>query len=132
MKHLFPPSEPPACRNHAALSLSLHLSLFAFILLLFIPSHLRAQAVFGNIVGTVTDPTGAVIPNATVTVTDTSKGISQVVKSNASGNFEVTRLIPDTYVVKADAQGFSSAQSGSIAITADQTQQVNLQLQAAG
>jgi hypothetical protein len=88
----------------------------------------NAQAVFGSIVGTVTDPTGAVIPNATITVTDTSKGVSQTVTNNASGNFEVTRLIPDSYVVKAEAQGFNPAQSAAVSILASQTQQVNLQL----
>lgn len=89
-----------------------------------------AQAVFGSITGTITDPTGAVIPNATLTVTDVNKGISQTVSTNASGNFEVTRLIPDTYVVKVTATGFAPAQSAPVAIFANQTQQVNLTLHA--
>jgi hypothetical protein len=129
MKHQLHPPDCPVRRRHARISPLLLVSLSAFILLILTSIHLNAQAVFGNIVGTVTDPTGAVIPNATVTVTDTSKGISQTVQSNASGSFEVTRLIPDTYTVKAEAQGFAPAQSANIAITADQTQQVNLQLQ---
>ena len=54
-----------------------------------------AQAVFGSIFGTATDSTGAVVPNATVTVTDVSKGTSQQVQTNESGNYIVTRLIPD-------------------------------------
>ena len=49
-----------------------------------------AQAVYGSVVGTVTDATGAVIPGAKVTVTDVSKGITQQVKSNATGGYEVT------------------------------------------
>ena len=115
--------------NGSATSRSL--SPFFLILFLFAASTLpaRGQAVFGSIVGTVTDPTGAVIPNANVTVTDTNKGISQNVVTNASGNFTATRLVPDAYVVKAAAQGFESAQSASVTLDADQTQQVNLQLQ---
>ncbi len=88
-----------------------------------------AQAVFGSIVGTVTDPTGAVIPNATVTVTDVSKNVSQTVQTNGSGNFTVSRLVPDPYVVKATSKGFQSAQSQNIAVYANQAQQVNLKLQ---
>ncbi|MFP5227892.1 MAG: carboxypeptidase regulatory-like domain-containing protein, partial [Acidobacteriota bacterium] len=88
----------------------------------------NAQAVFGSIVGTVTDPTGAVIPNASVTVTDVNKGISQTAKTNASGNFTVSRLIPDSYVVKAAATGFAAAESPNVTVYANQTQEVNLQM----
>jgi hypothetical protein len=91
-----------------------------------------AQAVFGSIVGTVTDPTGAVVPNATVIVTDVSKGTTQTVKSNASGNYTVSRLIPDTYDVKASAPGFSSAEAADVQVAADTTPQVNLVFHTAG
>jgi hypothetical protein len=112
----------------SASPLTASLSLALLVLLAAMPLPAHAQAVFGSIVGTVADPTGAVIPNATVTVTDTNKGISQTVVTNGAGEFTVSRLIPDTYLVKATAQGFEGAQSPSIAVTADQTQQVNLQL----
>jgi hypothetical protein len=92
----------------------------------------QAQAVFGSIVGTVTDPSGAVIPNATIVVTDTAKGTSQTVQSNESGNYTVSRLIPDTYSIKATAKGFSPAEADGIAISAGTTPQVNLVFQAAG
>ncbi len=91
-----------------------------------------AQAVFGSIIGTVTDPTGAVVPNATVVVTDISKGTSQTVQSNASGNYTVSRLIPDTYSVKATAQGFNPAQADNVVVSADGAPQVNLTFQTAG
>jgi Carboxypeptidase regulatory-like domain/TonB dependent receptor len=91
-----------------------------------------AQAVFGSIVGTVTDPTGAVLPNATVVVTDLSKGTTQNVQSNGSGNYTVSRLIPDTYSVKATAQGFDAAQVDNVTVSADSAQQVNLIFQTAG
>jgi hypothetical protein len=45
----------------------------------------RAQGVYGSIVGTISDSTGAVIPNATIVVTDVSKGTTQTVQSNGSG-----------------------------------------------
>jgi hypothetical protein len=96
------------------------------------PAAVHAQAVFGTIVGTVTDPTGAVIPNATIIVTDPSKGTSQTVQSNGSGNYTVSRLIPDTYTVKASAQGFTAAETDNVIVSADGTQQVNLVFQPAG
>ena len=88
-----------------------------------------AQAIFGSIVGTVMDPSGAVIPNATVTVTDVSKNISQTVQTNGSGNFTVSRLIPDPYIVKVVSKGFEASQSSTLTVFANQTQQVNLKLQ---
>src|SRR5580700_6974549 len=80
---------------------------FFLLVLIFIAASQssKAQAVFGSIVGTVTDPTGAIIPGATVTVTDVSKGISQTVTVNASGNYEATRLVPDVYQVKVTFTG---------------------------
>ena len=93
---------------------------------------LEAQAVFGTIVGTVTDSTGAAVPNATVVITDVNKGTSQTVQSNASGNYSVSRLIPDAYSVRATASGFSPAEADNVTVAADTTPQVNLVFQAAG
>ena len=92
----------------------------------------HAQAVFGSIVGTVTDPTGAVIPNAAVVITDTSKGTSQTVQTNASGNYTASRLIPDVYSVKVTAQGFTPAESDNVAVSANTSPEVNLVFQPAG
>ena len=64
-----------------------------------------AQAVYGSIFGTITDNTGAVVPNATITVTDVSKGTSVTVQSDASGGYLVQHLIADTYQVSSGSQG---------------------------
>src|ERR1700693_3878395 len=61
------------------------------------PRLTSAQAVYGSVFGTVTDSTGAVVPNATVTVTDVAKGTSQTALSNESGQYRVQHLISDTY-----------------------------------
>src|SRR5581483_4893345 len=71
------------------------LSLLLLGLLLLLPWQSFGQAVYGSIFGTVTDPTGAVIPNAKVTVTDVRKGTSDVYTTNESGNYSATHLIPD-------------------------------------
>jgi hypothetical protein len=48
-----------------------------------------AQAIYGSISGIVTDTTGAAVPNATVTVTDTAKGTTKTVQSNGTGFYTV-------------------------------------------
>ncbi len=86
------------------------------------------QAVYGSIYGTVTDTTGAVIPNATITVIDTAKGTSSTVTSNASGEFTADHLIPDTYEVKVAAQGFSGFDQTGLRIFADTSVKVSANL----
>ena len=50
------------------------------------------QAVYGNIIGTVTDASGAAVPNAAVTITDLDRGQSHKITANASGNYEQTHF----------------------------------------
>lgn len=91
-----------------------------------------AQAVFGGIVGTVTDATGAAIPSATVTVTDVSKGTSVTITTNASGEFTVDHLIPDTYNVKVAAKGFKGFEQKAIQVFADSSNTVSAVLPVGG
>jgi hypothetical protein len=83
-----------------------------------------AQAVFGQILGTVTDPTGAAIPNATVTVTDVAKGTSVTLTSNGAGEFTAEHLIPDTYNVKVAAPGFKAFEQTDLHLLADESPKV--------
>ena len=55
-----------------------------------------AQAVYGSLYGTITDNTGAIIPNAQITVTNVNKGTKTVVQSSAEGFWRADNLIPDT------------------------------------
>lgn len=93
---------------------------------------LQAQAVYGSVYGTVTDPSGAAVAGATVTVTDVQKGTVQTATTNASGNWTVDHLVPDNYVVKVDATAFSSSQTQPLEIHADAAQKVDLALSVAG
>ncbi len=88
----------------------------------------QAQAIYGTIYGTVTDTTGAAIPNATITVIDESKGTSVQVTSNQSGGYTVPNLIPDVYTVKASAAGFSGVENRGIQVAADTSPKVDLKL----
>jgi hypothetical protein len=80
---------------------------------------LRAQQVFGSIFGTVTDPTGAAVNGAQVTITEVNKGTKSIVTTNESGNFSKGQLIPGTYQVSVEAPGFQKSISGQIAVQVD-------------
>ena len=67
-----------------------------------------AQAVYGNIVGTVTDASGAGVANALVTISDTDRGVNYRATANESGNYEQTHLLAGHYKINASAPGFSS------------------------
>ena len=92
----------------------------------------RAQAVYGNILGTVTDTTGAAIPNATVVITDVAKGTSVTVQSNGSGEFTAEHLIPDVYDIKVTVTGFKSFEQSDLRIFADSSAKVTAAMQIGG
>ena len=108
---------------------SWHSLLLAAIVALLASGHsAQAQAVYGQIVGTVTDATGAAIPNAAVTVTDEAKGTSVSLQSNAVGEFTVEHLIPDVYTVKIAATGFKAFEQKGVQVFADSSPSVSAKL----
>jgi Carboxypeptidase regulatory-like domain/TonB dependent receptor len=88
-----------------------------------------AQAVFGGILGTVTDPQGSAVSGAKVTVTSLTKSTVVEATTNDSGNYEVTHLIPDTYKIHIEAAGFKSTDIPSVQVSADSAQHVDATLQ---
>jgi hypothetical protein len=88
-----------------------------------------AQAVFGSIAGTVTDPSGATVPNAKITVIDQAKGTTDHATSNESGNYDVTHLIPDSYTLRIEAPGFKVIEFKDIVVSADAAQRIDGQFQ---
>jgi|HubBroStandDraft_6_1064221.scaffolds.fasta_scaffold00047_47 hypothetical protein len=101
---------------------------FALLFGLYTPKA-SGQAVFGSITGTVTDPSGAAVPNAKVTVTDQAKGTTDHSATNESGNYSVTHLIPDPYTVRVEAQGFKVIEFKDIAVSADTDSRIDGQFQ---
>lgn len=108
------------------------LSLLALSLLLSLglASVSFGQAVYGSIFGSVTDATGAAVPNATVTITNLGTNASETTKTNASGNYNQTRLIPGKYRVKIEAPNFKAAVIDSIVVNVDTASQTDITLQA--
>jgi hypothetical protein len=80
------------------------------------------------IVGSVTDPTGAAIPGANVTVTNTENGLRRSVKTDDAGRFSFPQLKPGVYSVKAEADRFESQQNSSVSAGLGQKQTVDFKL----
>ncbi|OLE47384.1 MAG: hypothetical protein AUG46_06720 [Acidobacteria bacterium 13_1_20CM_3_58_11] len=87
------------------------------------------QAVYGNLVGAVTDPQGNAVAGAKVTVTNTAKGTTEETTTNESGNYSVTHLIPDSYKVHVEAPGFKTYDIPNIRVDADTTVRADAPLQ---
>src|SRR5262249_46306946 len=79
----------------------------------------RAQAVYGSISGTVTDSSGAVVPGATVTITDIERKTTDTVTANESGLYVKERLLPGHYEVKVEAQGFKQKLVSAVTVNVD-------------
>ena len=101
------------------------------LLLMLLPFGIQAQTDTGSIAGTVTDPTGAVIPGAAVTATNTDNGLKLSAISNNAGQFTILAVPRGSYAVQASANGFEIS-SAKVAVAVTTTQTVNFQLRPAG
>lgn len=95
-----------------------------------VPSH--AQTFDTAIVGTVTDSSGAVVPNAVVSVASPATGITKRAVSSATGEYSVAYLTPGSYDVTVTAPGFSPTVQRGILLQINQQAKVNLVLGVAG
>jgi len=83
--------------------------LFGFILGIFVFClPLFSQTTTGRILGTVTDPSGAALPRATVTILDVQRGSTRALSTDEAGVYLAPDLIPGTYKIRAEAKGFKS------------------------
>jgi hypothetical protein len=106
--------------------------LFAGVILLALSVPLMAQVPTGTIVGTVTDPSGAVIAKAKISITNKDTGASRVTESSTDGTFSAPSLPPGSYEVRVEASGFAAhIRSTDIATGATTTLNVALQVGAA-
>jgi hypothetical protein len=97
---------------------------------LFAVSQGRADDVYGRIRGTVTDPSGAVIPGVPVTVTNIATGIVRTVTTASDGNYELVNLpAPATYMVTVEYAGFKRYQVTGIRLALNQIYVLGIQLE---
>jgi hypothetical protein len=89
---------------------------------------LFAQGTTGTILGTVTDSSGAVVPNAKVDVTNSATGVTISVKSTGSGDYTAPNLIPGPYRVSVEVPGFSKGVVSSIMLVVGQDARADVHL----
>ena len=99
---------------------------FLWLCILVMSSLAAAQTETGTIQGNVTDPSGAAVPGATVTVTNVDMGTTSTLKTDPSGRYEVPLLQAGNYVVKIDAPGFERAEEDNVRVEVAQVRPVNL------
>ena len=78
----------------------------------------EAQVVYGSIVGTVQDPTGAVVPSAEVSIANNETGQTRQTTSDEQGNYNITNVLPGRYNVTATATGFRTLTTQNLDVTA--------------
>ena len=101
-------------------------------LLLFGGAHAQGVGSSGDIKGTVTDPKGAVLPNAAVAVVGTETGLRRTAVTDDAGQYRVTNLPPATYDVSAELHGFDTAVRKGVTVTIGETVLADFQLNVSG
>src|SRR5215467_2608520 len=99
------------------------------VFLAFPTLRLHAQAVYGSISGTVFDTSGAAVPNAKVTITDTGRDVSFTTTTNESGNYSQTHLFIGKYRVRVEVSGFKTAVQEGVNVAVDTVTTVDVTLQ---
>lgn len=101
------------------------LLLAAACLLFSVPAWCQDTA---NIVGTVSDSTGAVIPNAKVTISNPEKAFTRQLVTESTGYFSISAVPIGSYVVTAEAAGFQKLVRSGVTLNVGQTQRIDMQL----
>ncbi len=94
-------------------------SLASGVLMIFLAASVpkaAAQSLYGSLIGTVSDESGAAIPGATVTATQTETNVSRSVTTGESGGYNLPNLLPGTYQIVVTAMGFQSFTARDIAV----------------
>ncbi|HTK25226.1 MAG TPA: carboxypeptidase-like regulatory domain-containing protein, partial [Pyrinomonadaceae bacterium] len=86
------------------------------------------STVTGGINGKITDPQGAIVPNASVTITNTGTNSTVTVNATDDGTYKVTNLQPGKYRVEASVSGFAPAKAENIVVEVGQSTTVDMPL----
>lgn len=93
---------------------------------------IRAQAISGDISGTIFDPAGSVIPATHLEALNADTGVKSGVTANADGQFRFTNLLPGTYKITANAAGFAESVLNNVAVRLNETATANFNLVVSG
>ena len=115
-------------RGHASL-----LSFSALITLLFVATAGFGQASYtAQVRGTVKDQSGAMMANATITITNVATGISVTAHSDEHGLYILTGLRPAVYTIRTEAAGFRAAEQTNVVLQVDQQTSIDFELHPLG
>ena len=109
--------------NKIAFLLSAVLGVLLFSVSLF------SQGSNGRILGTVVDQSGGVISGATVTLIDKDRGVARVLTTDDAGEFNAPQLLPGTYTVRAEANGFKKLERANVELGVGKEVRVDLTVQ---
>jgi len=89
----------------------------------------NAQALYGSVVGNVTDPQGAVLPGVTVKITNTGTGLTLDTVTDESGSYVFRNLLPGTYELTLTGKGFKEQRLSDVIVTAGNPKRMDAALQ---
>ena len=89
----------------------------------------HAQQTTGNVRGIVKDPTGAVVPNAKVTITNKATANSTTAQTTDEGEYQFNNLLPGEYTVSVEAANFKTLTLNDVRVELNQTTDVPTELQ---
>src|SRR5262245_65713979 len=101
----------------------------SFLLGLFALSPVQAQVTTADLVGTVTDSSGAVVISAQVTATNEGTGLTRTAQTDAAGNYLISQLAPGRYSVTCELAGFKKLIQTGVELQVNQRAQINLVLE---
>src|SRR5580704_8095428 len=99
--------------------------LFAALCVMFVVPALAQEA---TIVGTVTDPSGASVPNASITITNTDTGVARSQPTNSDGQYVAPDLIIGHYTVRVTATGFKTTEQKNIELAVGDQKRLDFKL----
>lgn len=106
---------------------SIHAMLLTGVILLSaLPAH--SQVLYGSLVGDITDPTGAAIPGAQVTITNKENGLVREVSTEANGRYSLQNVIAGTYDIKATSAGFQTLTRSGVIVSINTVARMDLAL----
>jgi hypothetical protein len=106
-----------------------HVALLTLLLSIGAPFLMAQSAGTSALAGTITDPSGAAIPNVTVTLTNNDNGQSRTTTTGADGTYRFTLLVPGNYRVRFAANGFKTSEVASEQLNVTETQALDRTLE---
>ena len=122
MKEVFLTQTPSKACTQVVLSLLILVVMLGHVFLA------TAQTTYGNIVGTVVDPTGLAVPEVAITVTNDDTGVIRTTTTGVDGNYLVDKLLYGQYTVAAEKTGFTRFVNSGVTLLTTQSLRVNITL----